>query len=412
MALASENLALGIVRKLQSAGHVAYFAGGCVRDRLMGRVPKDFDVATSARPEQVLGLFPRGQQVGAAFGVILVVERRAGERVQVEVATFRSDGTYSDGRHPDAVKFTTPEHDAQRRDFTCNGLFLDPLANGGAGEVHDFVGGRADIERKVLRAIGDPEARFGEDHLRMLRAVRFAAKLGFEIETGTRAAIRRHAAKIRTISRERIGEEFRMMLEHPARGGAVRMMEQLRLMQEIWPVQPPERSGEVRRMDVLPSDATRALGLAALCLDYGGGAEWVDALREAFALSNQERNDIAWLLGNLDSLLERGRWVRRITKKLLADSRWERLLALYVAARGGAQDAELDQWVKQMIAEGVAPVPFVTGGTLIQLGASPGPRFRGWIDALYDRQLENEFSNAEQAVAAARGLIVSDSARE
>ncbi len=479
MPVPAENIALEIVRKLQAAGHTAYFAGGCVRDRLMNREPKDFDVATSAHPEQVLALFPRSQQVGVAFGVVLVREKRAGVFLQVEVATFRSDGTYTDGRHPDAVRFTTPQEDAQRRDFTCNGLFFDPVANGGGGGLHDFVGGQADIQNKILRAIGNPEARFNEDHLRMLRAVRFAAKLGFEMEAGTRAAIQRHAEQIRTISRERVGEEMRMILADAARGTAVSLMEQLGLMERIWPVQAslaqktklpkvgetyerterkdgtgevggdsirgksiggsqaaaegsgtgailpdtqgpivgadtlnngnnPSASAQVsglRRIDCLPKDIRRPLALAALCRDYENGRGVVEQLREALALSNLERDELAWLLDNLHSLMDREQWRRSITKKLLADPRWEALRALYLAERAGEDDAELAAWINQMRQEGVSPEPFVTGRDLIVLGGEPGKEFKEWLDSLYDRQLEGEFAAKDQALAAARKLV-------
>src|SRR4051812_6760839 len=201
--------AAAVVRRLRGAGHVAYFAGGCVRDLLLGRDPKDYDVATDAPPDRVRGLFRRTQAVGQAFGVILVYEGRS----QVEVATFRSDGAYLDGRHPTGVRFTTAEEDAQRRDFTINGLFLDPLKDAPLDDqVIDYVGGRADLRAGIVRAIGDPERRFGEDFLRLLRAPRFAARLGFTIEPNTAAAIRRHAAQLSRISPERVGEELRTML--------------------------------------------------------------------------------------------------------------------------------------------------------------------------------------------------------
>ncbi|HEX3359026.1 MAG TPA: CCA tRNA nucleotidyltransferase, partial [Tepidisphaeraceae bacterium] len=189
--------ALAILQRLRSAGHVAYFAGGCVRDLLLGRTPKDWDVATDAQPGVVRGLFPNSQAVGAAFGVILVRYRRN----SVEVATFRADAEYVDGRHPTGVLFTNAQEDARRRDFTINGLFLDPLREGTTeDQVLDYVGGRDDLSLKLIRAIGDPDARFNEDHLRMLRAIRFAARFGFEIESQTAAAIRDHATQLIRIS--------------------------------------------------------------------------------------------------------------------------------------------------------------------------------------------------------------------
>src|SRR3984957_1222976 len=195
-----KSLATGIVRRLRDAGHVAYLAGGCVRDMLRGVEAKDYDIATSARPEEVQRLFSKTVAVGAHFGVICVLD---GGR-QFEVATFRSDGAYIDGRHPEAVTFSSPREDAERRDFTVNGMFYDPVA----GEVIDFVGGRADLERRVLRAIGDAGSRFREDRLRMLRAVRFATVLEFEIDPATWEAVQRLALEIHAVSAERIREEL------------------------------------------------------------------------------------------------------------------------------------------------------------------------------------------------------------
>ena len=195
-----ESFANKIVHRLRNAGHEAFFAGGCVRDSLMGKVPHDFDIATSARPEQVQALFPRTVPVGVQFGVVLVVEN--GQEYQV--ATFRSDGAYLDGRHPQSVTFTTAEGDARRRDFTINGLFYDPVGK----RVLDFVGGQQDLKTRTLRAIGNPADRFAEDKLRLLRGIRFASTLGFEIESATWDAIRAGASAIREVSAERIRDEL------------------------------------------------------------------------------------------------------------------------------------------------------------------------------------------------------------
>ena len=207
---AARDDAVTVVGTLRAAGHVAYFAGGCVRDTLLGRVPKDYDVATDAPPDRVRRLFRNTQAVGAAFGVVLVRVRRT----PIEVATFRTDGAYTDGRRPDSVRFATAEEDAKRRDFTINGLFLDPMTN----EVIDHVGGRADLDAKLIRAIANPDERFAEDHLRLLRAIRFAARLGFEIEPATADAIRRHAGELSRISPERVTDELRRILCSPSPG--------------------------------------------------------------------------------------------------------------------------------------------------------------------------------------------------
>ncbi|MEK7766953.1 MAG: CCA tRNA nucleotidyltransferase, partial [bacterium] len=191
-----KDVAAGIVRRLQEAGRVAYFAGGCVRDELLGRTPKDYDVATDATPEAVMALFPKTAPVGVQFGVVRVVTD-AGD---VEVATFRSDGPYRDGRHPETVVFTDAEHDASRRDFTVNAMFFDPVT----GRLLDYCGGQDDLARKVIRAVGDPRARFEEDRLRVLRAVRFAAGLGFEMDAGTASAVREFAPRLAEVAWERI----------------------------------------------------------------------------------------------------------------------------------------------------------------------------------------------------------------
>jgi poly(A) polymerase len=204
-----ESSALRIVRRLRAAGHEALYAGGCVRDALMGKKPHDFDIATSARPEQVQALFPRTVLVGAQFGVILVIE----DGSEYQVATFRSDGIYKDGRHPQSVTFGSAQGDAQRRDFTVNGLFYDPIEK----RVLDFVGGRKDLETRTLRAIGDPSARFAEDKLRLLRAVRFASVLDFEIEDATWSAVREGASAIHEVSAERIRDELVKIFESSGR---------------------------------------------------------------------------------------------------------------------------------------------------------------------------------------------------
>ncbi len=229
MSDSKRQFAIEVVRRLQQSGHRALWAGGCVRDLVMGHEPDDFDVATSARPEQVQDLFRRTIAVGASFGVIVVVGQP--EQGQVEVATFRTEGMYSDGRHPDHVEFSTPEADAGRRDFTINGIFFDPIRD----ELLDFVGGRADIERRVLRAIGDPRDRFAEDRLRMLRAVRFSARFGFAMDPATEDAIQRVAGSISGVSAERIQNELRRLLEHPSRVAGIALCDRVGLLSAVLP---------------------------------------------------------------------------------------------------------------------------------------------------------------------------------
>ncbi len=421
----AESFARRIVERLQQAGHTAYFAGGCVRDRLMGRPPKDYDVATSATPQQVLAQFPRGQQVGAAFGVILLVEKHGGQRLQVEVATFRTDGDYSDGRHPDSVRFTTAQEDARRRDFTCNGIFFDPLANNGAGQIHDFVGGQADIAAQCLRAIGDPAARFREDHLRMLRAVRFAARLGFTIEPATHDAIRQSAANILTVSRERVHDELALILAHPTRATGAGLLQSTGLLRHLWPGELMEQADFRRHFGgirLLPAEADFIVALATLYKDIAcvpgaprvgipaapsrGGSAPADLLRGALMLSNIETADLAWLLENLTHLLNWRHGTKAAFKRLLADPRWPRLEMLFVhLSLDPHLRPDFEARVSELRAQGVAPAPFITGDTLISLGAAPGPNFKRWLDSLYDRQLEGELTTPEQALAAARHMI-------
>jgi poly(A) polymerase len=397
-----EMLALHVVQRLQEAGQVAYWAGGCVRDRLMGRTPKDYDVATSARPEEVLRLFPRGQKVGVAFGVVLVREKKN----QVEVATFRADGAYSDGRHPDTVRFTNAEEDAKRRDFTCNGLFFDPMAQ----QLHDFVGGRKDIEAKLLRAVGDPHARFSEDHLRMLRAVRFAARLDFAIHADTRAAIDALQEKIDSISRERIGEELRMMLEHPARVAALDMLAAFPAMFKAVFGFAPNRAALERDWPVvsgLPPEASRAVVLMAILLDEAVAepAALIAALRPRLVLSNEETDELLWLAAKLPLLEDWEDLSKAVLKRLMADPRWGDLESLYRADPENAdQLLAFNERIAALREEGVAPPPFVTGDILIKMGATPGPTFKHWLDMLYDRQLEGEFATKQDAIEAARRL--------
>lgn len=228
----SKQFATTVVQQLTQAGYIAYWAGGCVRDLLLEKHPSDFDVATSATPAQVRQVFGprRTLAVGESFGVIIVLGPK-GSGEQVEVATFRSEGTYSDGRRPDAVTYSSPEEDAQRRDFTINGMFFNPLTE----TVHDFVGGQEDLRRQIVRAIGNPRDRMGEDKLRMLRAVRFAALLGYELDERTSTAIREMHTQVLVVSAERIAVELLKMLRHPRRAAAMRLAADLRLLEVVIP---------------------------------------------------------------------------------------------------------------------------------------------------------------------------------
>lgn len=409
-----------IVQVLRDAGHVAYLAGGCVRDMLLGREAKDYDVATDAAPPQVLKLFRRSQLVGEAFGVVLVIVDRAA----VEVATFRTEWGYADGRHPDHVEFSDAEHDAKRRDFTINGLFYDPLER----QVLDYVGGQADLERRVIRAIGQPEQRFGEDYLRMLRAVRFAAGLGFAIDPATSEAMRHHGPELARISRERIGMEVKMMLEHASRAEAARLMQGHHL--DVPVLQEPTSEREPICLNALndSSGVRYATALAAWALDrhvephVGDDAaslrqslrrlkavQITRGWRKALVLSNEHRDELAALLKTLPDALRWDELSTAARKRLLARSDWDQI-ELLMRAADSLHTGERRDWpaferqAAELRAEGVAPDPLVTGDDLVAAGFTPGPMFKRILEAVYDAQLAGEVTTQPQALALARQL--------
>ena len=402
-----------IVRTLSAAGFTAYFAGGCVRDALLGRLPKDYDVATDARPPDIRAIFPDAQPVGEAFGVMLV--HRRGHAIQV--ASFRSDGPYSDQRRPDHISFADEREDAARRDFTINGLFLDPATGG----VIDHVGGRADLEAGVIRAIGDPEQRLREDHLRMLRAVRFAARYGFEIDPLTAQAITRHAAQLRGISPERVGQECRLMLVHPARARAVEWIRELGLDVPI--VGRSAAAGFGTRLAALESarqedaaesssarEVTVPLALAAWFLDRGESAEG-EALRtwnRALVLSREESGGME-VITRLTATIP-AEWPRLSTaaRRRMAGDRWFSDVRHMLRA-GDAAERALERVICADLApfgdEGILPPPLVRGDDLLTLGIRPGPQLGAALDRLYDEQLDGFLTDRTQAMRRARTLV-------
>jgi poly(A) polymerase len=425
--------ALAVLRRLRQQGHVAYFAGGCVRDLLLGLEPKDWDVATDAPPKRVRALFSNTQAVGAAFGVILVKHGQS----SVEVATFRTEGAYSDGRRPDAVAFTTAEEDAKRRDFTINGLFLDPEPGeeiAGAvetphGRVIDYVGGVADLRGRVLRAIGEPERRFAEDHLRLLRAVRFAARFGFVVERGTAEAIRVNAPKLRGISPERVADELRRMLTAPTRAAAWRMLWECALVDVIFRLLPSGEGAEFEAgrslfLRLAPRQPVSfGLALAAGVLDYrthGQGADPLPflgrreisrtsrAMREALKISNEELDAMVGILDPLETLLgdpEPGiaAKMRFLARPTASQSR--ALLRAIAALGSHAQRvAKLEADFEELLKVEVAPAPLITGDDLVAEGFRPGPVFRRILDAVYDAQLEGRVRTRQEAIETARGM--------
>ncbi len=408
--------------RLREAGHLAYFAGGCVRDELLSLRPTDFDVATDAVPARVRELFPRTAEVGAAFGVVLVYEQVAGEKAVIEVATFRADGPYSDSRRPDRVHFSTPEEDAKRRDFTINALFLDPLiAAGRPGRVIDFVGGQADLAARVIRAVGEPDQRLAEDHLRALRAVRFAARLGFMIEPGTAAAIARHAAELRGVSRERIGDELRRMLGHPAAASRARAVELVELLGLDAPVlnEPGRGTGPLTALArlALPLPVFGAV-LAAWCLERAGAthrgldpreiAAVRGRWRSALCLSNEEKDELSDVLEIHAAMVQTWAGLPVAARKRLAGrTMFGPGLALFAGIDAPAA-ARIASEYKGLERDGIgiSPVPLITGEDLIAIGLSPGPLFKRILDQVTDAQLEGRVRDHGEAMELARRLSV------
>jgi poly(A) polymerase len=431
-----EALALEIVRALQCRGHKALLVGGCVRDRLLGIEPQDYDVSTDATPSEISLYFPESQQVGAHFGVVLVT-RPGG--AQVEVATFRTDGRYSDGRRPDEIRFERdPELDARRRDFTVNALMEDPLS----GEVFDFVGGRADLAARTIRAIGNAGRRFEEDYLRMLRAVRFAARLDFSIEPQTLTAIQEHASCITKISAERIRDELvRMLTEgHPRR--AFELLDQCRLLEHILPEvkafqgvrQPPEFHPEgdvwihvlIMLGELRSPSVTLALGV--LLHDVGKpptfaisdrirfnghaevGAEMSRRILERLRFGNEEIDRVAALVANHMRFKDVQQMRLSTLKRFLCLPHFSEHLELHrldcLASNGFTAAYEfVRQKLLDFREEELRPPRLLSGSDLIEAGYKPGPEFRRALEAVETGQLEGEIQNREQALQLARLVL-------
>ena len=389
-----------VARRLRDAGFRALFAGGCVRDALLGHEAADFDVATDASPDEVRRVFPRAIGVGESFGVMLV---RHGGR-SVEVATFRADGSYADGRRPDGVRFTDDREDALRRDFTVNGLFEDPET----GAVIDHVGGRADLAAGVLRAIGDAAERMREDRLRTLRAARFAARFGLRIDPATEDAVRRFADDLGAVSRERIGNEVRRMLAHPTRARAVELVESLGLARSV--LREPDAATDRALLAALPPGAGFEQSLAAWMAGRPGpggdrdlSAARQRAWREALVLSNDETALLAAILADLPRLRER--WPsgdKAARKRLAASAGFQGALGLLEAA-GDPLAGSIRAELPSLEAEGIAPAPWVTGDDLVALGLRPGPGFKPLLDRAYDLQLNGAVPSRSAALDAVRG---------
>jgi poly(A) polymerase len=424
------EFAVEVVRRLQEAGFRALWNGGCVRDFLMGRVPKDYDVATDARPDDVRSLFGhrRTLAVGASFGVIIVLgPKPAGN---VEVATFRTEGPYLDGRRPEHVDFATPEEDAQRRDFTINGMFYDPISE----QVHDYVGGEKDLAAGVVRAIGRPADRMTEDKLRMLRAVRFAATLEFQLDGPTADAVRAMAPEIHVVSAERIAQELKRMLVDPHRRRAMELARDTQLLLEILPELGPtlddaSHPGEggakspweisLRRLRLLqePRFELAAAALLASVPEIGGspsaGRKEPRVARgvcKRLRLSNQETDSIEWLLTHLSDVFASATKSLAQLKRMLAHPDARDLLALARADRLAAESdlsgvMHCEELLQRTPPERLDPLPFVTGDDLIARGLRPGKRIREILDTIREAQLNEELTDKEEAFRLADQLM-------
>ena len=436
--------ATSVVQALRQRGFQAYLVGGCVRDLLLGREPKDYDVATDATPAQVMDVFPETYAVGVQFGVVLVPPP-AGESLldeagtpsrsgAVEVATFRSDIGYSDGRHPDEVRFSRdPREDVARRDFTINGMLLDPES----GEVLDFVGGREDLKTGIIRAIGDPEQRFSEDKLRMLRAVRFAARFQYSIAPGTFAAIQKHAGEIEVVSRERVRDELTRMLTEGHGRRAFLMLDESGLLRHVLPEiatmhgveQPPEFHPEgdvfvhtLLLLDHLPQPCPLTLAWGALLHDVGKPATFrvaPDRIRfdghveigvkiaadicGRLRFSNDDTEQILALVDNHMRFGHATRMKESTLKKFLRMPGFDEHLALHRAdSLASHRMLGTYEFIRQKQAEippeKMRPVPLVTGADLIAEGHEPGPKFREILTAVEDAQLEGRLLSRDAAL--------------
>jgi poly(A) polymerase len=435
----SEALARAVIAKLRAAGHQAFLVGGCVRDLLLGLTPRDFDVSTDARPDRLMDLFPSSGRVGAQFGVVLVRDFFS----QVEVATIRGDSDYSDGRHPDAVRFERdPKSDVLRRDFTINGLLMDPET----GRVLDYVDGRADLERRVVRTIGDPDTRFAEDHLRLLRGVRFAARLSFEIEAATFAGIQRRHGLIHKVAAERVRDELsRILTEGGARRG-FELLDQTGLLADILPEvaamkgveQPPEfhPEGDVWTHTLLLLEQlhhpTLTLALGALLHDVGKpptfrvadrirfdgheerGVEIAHAILSRLRFSREVMGPVEALVANHTRFPQAGRMQGSALKRFLRMPDFAEHLELHrLDCMAGDRHLENYELIRKKLAEypeeRLKPPPLLTGADLIAAGYKPGPQFSRMLTAVEDAQLDGTIHTAGEAMAMVRRKFTVDS---
>jgi poly(A) polymerase len=439
--MTEREFAIDVVRRLREAGFEALWAGGCVRDEVMNHEPHDYDVATDARPDQVQKLFRRTIEVGASFGVIEVIGPRIdGEYLKVQVATFRVDDEYEDERRPKSVRFASAREDALRRDFTINGMFLDPLAN----RLIDYVGGQEDLKANILRAIGDPRERFKEDKLRLLRAVRFAARFEFDLDPATAAAIREMSGRITIVSAERIAQELRKLLTDSHRVRGMRLMDEVGLVEPILPELMPmhglpqglpgAETGDLwehslRVLGHLPEDVSFPLAFATLLHDVGKpktfrqtenrytfhghehvGRDMAKRIGERLRLSNAERERVEWLVEKHQYFSDAPIMRPSRLKPILAHPGIHELLVLHRAdaVASGREpihvdfaEARLREWT---ISGELDPASLLSGDDLKNMGLSPGPVFKRILDAVREGQLDGTLTSRDQALRLATEL--------
>ncbi|VTT96827.1 phosphohydrolase : tRNA nucleotidyltransferase/poly(A) polymerase OS=Singulisphaera acidiphila (strain ATCC BAA-1392 / DSM 18658 / VKM B-2454 / MOB10) GN=Sinac_5938 PE=3 SV=1: PolyA_pol: PolyA_pol_RNAbd: HD [Gemmataceae bacterium] len=439
--MTEREFALDVVRKLQQAGFAALWAGGCVRDEFLGLSPDDYDVATDARPDQLRPLFKHRNEIGASFGVVQVIGPRGadGEWLTVEVATFRSDGTYTDGRRPDSVVFSSPEEDARRRDFTINGMFFDPVK----AQLIDYVGGQTDLGAKVLRAIGNPAERFTEDKLRILRAVRMATRFDLAIDPETQAAATQMAAQISAVSPERIAEELRKLLTHPNRARGLRLLRDFGLVEPVLPELVPTFTlpqglpsaptgtlweHTVRVVEELKGPVSFPLAFAAVLHDVGKprtfartpdrytfhrhehvGKQMAEAIADRLRLSTAEKTRIAWLVEKHQYLADAPTMRASKLKPILVHPGIRELLELHRAdalATGKGLDhvTFCERMLRDTPPEELNPAPAVTGDDLIAMGLKPGREFKRLLDAVREAQLEGQIRSKADGLQFVREL--------
>lgn len=423
--------AIDIIGKLQEKGHIAYLAGGCVRDMLRGETPKDYDIATSALPEEITSIFSKTREVGVHFGVVIVIVNNQA----FDVATFRNDGSYKDGRHPEEVTFSTPKDDTARRDFTVNGIFFDPISE----KYIDFVEGKSDIDKKVIRAIGEPNLRFQEDHLRLLRAIRFAARFDYEIETETWNSIKSNASGISKISKERIRDELTKILLNENRVLGFDLLVESGLMEHIIPEilqlkgceQPPQfhPEGDVfihtrLMLSLLKNDPSIELVLSVLLHDIGKpatysfdeeadrirfnghdklGAEMSDQILRELKFSNSIIEDVVQMVANHMTFKDVQNMRQSKLKRFMSRSTFNDEIELHrvdcLGSWGGLDNYDfLNKKMIEFANEPIIPQPLLTGKDLIELGWSPGPDLGQTLNSVQDLQLEGKLNSKDEAL--------------